>query len=701
MTLAPTEISNETHLSCSTPNGIGLLYRNKNLTAEPLSFCQPFSDFSKGEWSFRPGLWMQFQNSVTFAYQGPGTKRVGIGTQIPPMKLSIFPQSDMPGGLLAVGQEHFPLDDLLSRYSDVDRGDFPLFLWYAQKGAFRAQYMDSSQNNLWNENNIGYYSTALGHTNIAAGRSSFAAGKNNQAWNHLTAITGGQGNLIQIPDSSSALNQRFGSTIVGGFNNTIAGPRNVIGGGKENAINNANSSAIGGGFNNRIEDNYTTPNQLLNANFLDETHSIILGGDRNSNYGRRCAISGGRLNTIDPDVSYSSIIGGARNIIESGTHSVIMGNNDGTFDRLNRLSGSFSVSLITERNLYNPITGNHNFVMGSANGNFLVSLSSTSSTNINHAASFTFSGVALANYSFIGNRNSFYMNSADYSVALNGSHRMTGKHSFATSVGSISFVGNFDGNYAVTHGDRSTGSYSWTFRTHATGSDKHYNNNRSTPSFVFGALPSALSTAHRFILFADRDGHKMKVGIGVNQPQKTLEVAGKIKANVFQLAIPTTNSALPDVYRHSTSGEIFYQDLAEVFAATGQVEPGDIVVIDSENPDKVIKSSRAYDQSVIGVVSQRPAVIFTGDTVLMPTAEQVLSEPPVALAGKIKIKVCLENGPIKRGDLLTSSSMPGTAMKAGQNIETQNAIIAKALEDFTKPNHENESGEIIAIIMIR
>jgi hypothetical protein len=59
---------------------------------------------------------------------------------------------------------------------------------------------------------------------------------------------------------------------------------------------------------------------------------------------------------------------------------------------------------------------------------------------------------------------------------------------------------------------------------------------------------------------------------------------------------------------------------------------------------------------------------------------------PVALCGRVPCKVVDENGPIARGDLLMSSSVPGRAMKAlpisvdGQEFFRPGTIIGKALE---------------------
>lgn len=85
----------------------------------------------------------------------------------------------------------------------------------------------------------------------------------------------------------------------------------------------------------------------------------------------------------------------------------------------------------------------------------------------------------------------------------------------------------------------------------------------------------------------------------------------------------------------------------------------------------VEKTTGAYQSNLIGIISVRPALLLAGDL------ENVM---PVALSGRVPLKVSLENGEIKPGDSLTSaSSTPGVAMKAMR----PGRIIGFALESFS------------------
>ncbi|HSX29098.1 MAG TPA: hypothetical protein VLE73_00900, partial [Candidatus Saccharimonadales bacterium] len=96
-------------------------------------------------------------------------------------------------------------------------------------------------------------------------------------------------------------------------------------------------------------------------------------------------------------------------------------------------------------------------------------------------------------------------------------------------------------------------------------------------------------------------------------------------------------------------------DLAEWIHFTGaQPTPGELLTIgDSDVSAK--KSSVPYDEKVIGVVTTTPHTVMGADD-----GHSVV----MALSGRVPVKVSLENGPIHPGDYLTTSSVPGVAMKA-------------------------------------
>ena len=150
-------------------------------------------------------------------------------------------------------------------------------------------------------------------------------------------------------------------------------------------------------------------------------------------------------------------------------------------------------------------------------------------------------------------------------------------------------------------------------------------------------------------------------------------------------------------------------DIAEVFskAADEQLEFGDVVVLSKEDGTNLHKSEKPYDTRVAGIYSTDPGMLIRGkDGVALSVGTQDESEfldteMPLALAGKAPVKVINENGAIEKGDLLTTSSTPGHAMKCSidtpeQKLKCMGAIIGKAME----PCHE-KTCSILALITLQ
>lgn len=132
-------------------------------------------------------------------------------------------------------------------------------------------------------------------------------------------------------------------------------------------------------------------------------------------------------------------------------------------------------------------------------------------------------------------------------------------------------------------------------------------------------------------------------------------------------------------------------DLAEHFETGGNLEPGDVVEIAPDNPDKTRLSSEAYSSLLLGVISTKPGFVLG---VPLNESEQSGTTQPVALAGRVPTKVNTENGPIQPGDYLTSSSLPGQAMKATK----PGLILGRALESFD--GSSGQTGKITVLINV-
>ncbi|MCL4861841.1 MAG: hypothetical protein KJZ93_20655 [Caldilineaceae bacterium] len=117
-------------------------------------------------------------------------------------------------------------------------------------------------------------------------------------------------------------------------------------------------------------------------------------------------------------------------------------------------------------------------------------------------------------------------------------------------------------------------------------------------------------------------------------------------------------------------------DLAEWYNVTGAVEPGTLMVIDPENAGHLMPSTQAYDTKVAGIVSGAGGV----NPGLTLQQEGVLDgDTQVAIAGRVYVQAEAFSAPIQPGDLLTTSDIPGHAMKAVDRDRSYGAVIGKAM----------------------
>jgi len=125
-------------------------------------------------------------------------------------------------------------------------------------------------------------------------------------------------------------------------------------------------------------------------------------------------------------------------------------------------------------------------------------------------------------------------------------------------------------------------------------------------------------------------------------------------------------------------------DVAEWFAVEGEVtayQPGDLLAISTEADRTVTLSTEPYSTLVAGVHATKPGVLLTERHVDADHSDMA----PMAVVGVVPTKVSAENGVIRRGDLLVSSSTPGHAMKGTDRARMLGAVIGKALEGFDGP----------------
>jgi len=125
--------------------------------------------------------------------------------------------------------------------------------------------------------------------------------------------------------------------------------------------------------------------------------------------------------------------------------------------------------------------------------------------------------------------------------------------------------------------------------------------------------------------------------------------------------------------------------------AGNSIEPGTVVSIDPTREGRLIVSRAPYDHRVAGIVSGAGGV-KTG--MLMGQDGSVADGAhPIALTGRVYCRATAANGPIRPGDLLTTSSVPGCAMRVDDPSRAQGAILGKAMGSL-------ERGEGLVLVLV-
>jgi hypothetical protein len=124
-------------------------------------------------------------------------------------------------------------------------------------------------------------------------------------------------------------------------------------------------------------------------------------------------------------------------------------------------------------------------------------------------------------------------------------------------------------------------------------------------------------------------------------------------------------------------------DVAEYFDVEGNrntYEAGDVLVISANSDRTVERSSNPYSTLVAGVYATAPGLLLTERNAEKNELQDMV---PMGVIGVIPTKVCLEGGPIRRGDLLVTSSVAGVAMKADPDKVRVGQVLGKALQDYS------------------
>ena len=196
------------------------------------------------------------------------------------------------------------------------------------------------------------------------------------------------------------------------------------------------------------------------------------------------------------------------------------------------------------------------------------------------------------------------------------------------------------------------------------------------------------SPQHEAMLQSLTVGHEINIGEytirqEVDDSKKTLVVDNTLNSE-------TTTLPLEDYYDKDPGNFIKCIKTPQRQDESDELEtPGTLVIATSVIPNTtmpvIVPSSMCRDVRVLGVIAQ---VTINDDLRLGPlcfkskyqTTSELLTTALVQVRGLGRIRVSMENGPIANGDLLTSSSIPGVAMRQGDDV-VKSCTVAKSLSN--------------------
>jgi len=130
--------------------------------------------------------------------------------------------------------------------------------------------------------------------------------------------------------------------------------------------------------------------------------------------------------------------------------------------------------------------------------------------------------------------------------------------------------------------------------------------------------------------------------------------------------------------------EAISSGIATYIPISANTQEGDIIRLTKNGYDL---TRSAYEPSTFGIVAENPSVSFENTS--------IKNTKPVISTGKVYVRVSTINGSIKKGDLITASSIPGV----GQKATDDGYVIGTALQDYT-PKDSKAIGKVLVVLNI-
>ncbi|OGG76641.1 hypothetical protein A3B35_00145 [Candidatus Kaiserbacteria bacterium RIFCSPLOWO2_01_FULL_54_24] len=152
------------------------------------------------------------------------------------------------------------------------------------------------------------------------------------------------------------------------------------------------------------------------------------------------------------------------------------------------------------------------------------------------------------------------------------------------------------------------------------------------------------------------------VGIGTTTPVSTLSVQGSLCVRDTGSCGTTAGTI------YATTVAITDIDLAENYPAfDGSLVAGEIVALEGTQPSTIKRAVRG--ETPLGIISTKPGLTL---------GKEIANSKPVALSGRVPLKVNNEGGSIKIGDHIMLSSVPGVGMAATTSAQTVGIALSAA-----------------------
>lgn len=199
----------------------------------------------------------------------------------------------------------------------------------------------------------------------------------------------------------------------------------------------------------------------------------------------------------------------------------------------------------------------------------------------------------------------------------------------------------------------------------------------STPGWFGGTRPPTPVFRISTPVDEPQSSTRAFVGINIPNPENELHVGGSARITDDLVVHSTAYVGILQI----RGGADLAEHLTVIEADEGQkmkVEPGMVVSIDPTGDRKFKLSDQPYDRKRVGIISGgnglKPGLILRDEG--NPEAD---GDHPVALTGQVWCHADASFGSIEPGDLLTTSSTPGHAMKVSDFEKARFAVLGQAI----------------------